>query len=94
MEFNEHQTRLWLEMLNSIERFRKGELCYSDFVYGLEGLLDAGEYKGKVLVGQWYEFWTPLEILSATMGDDTTIEEANKYLLAMETFLKSKFLPR
>jgi len=77
-------------MLKSIESYRKGELGYSDFIYGLEGSLDAGEYQDKQLIGQWYNYWTPLEILSATKGDSTTIDDVDKYLLAMEIFLKSK----
>ena len=77
-------------MLISTESYRKGELRYSDFVYGLEGSLDVGEYQDKELIEQWYNLWTPLEILSATKGDSTTVEDADKYLLEMETFLKSK----
>lgn len=90
MEFNELQKRLWANMLRSTESYRKGELCYSDFVYGLEGSLDAGEYQDKELIEQWYNLWTPLEILSATKGDSITVEDADKYLLEMETFLKIK----
>lgn len=90
MEFNELQTRLWAEMLKLIMRYRKEDLCYSDFIYGLEGCLDAGEYQDKKLIGQWYDYWTPLEILFTTKGN-TTLEDANKYLSKMEMFLKSKF---
>ena len=90
MEFKELQKRLWANMLISTESYRKGELRYSDFVYGLEGSLDVGEYQDKELIEQWYNLWTPLEILSATKGDSTTVEDADKYLLEMETFLKSK----
>ena len=77
-------------MLKSMVNYRKDELSYSDFVYGLEGYLDAGEFQDKELIEQWYNFWTPLEILSATKGDSTTTEDADKYLLEMEMFLKSK----
>jgi len=90
MEFNKLQKILWANMLKSTDRYRKGELCYSDFVYGLEGFMDTGEFQDKELIEQWYNFWTPLEILSVTKGDITTIEDADKYLLEMETFLKSK----
>ena len=78
-------------MLKSIEDFRKGKLQYYDLVYGLEGALDAGEFRDKNLIEQWYNFWTPLEILSAQKGNSVIIEEVNKYLLAMEAFLRSKF---
>jgi hypothetical protein len=90
MEFNELQKRLWANMLHSTESYRKGELCYSDFVYGLEGALDAGGFQDKELIEQWYNYWTPLEILSATKGDSSTIEDVGKYLLEMEMFLKRK----
>jgi hypothetical protein len=91
MEFNENQTRLWTEMLKSITRYRRGDLCFSDFIYGLEGYLDVGEYQDKELINQWYNYWTPLEILSATKGECTTLEDVTKYLSEMEIFLKSKF---
>lgn len=90
MKFNELQKRLWANMLKSTESYRKGELCYSELVYGLEGSLDAGEYQDKELIEQWYNFWTPLEILSVTKGDSTTIKDVDKYLSEMEMFLKSK----
>jgi hypothetical protein len=89
MEFNELQTKFWAEMLQSITRYRMGDLSYSDFVYGLEGCMDAGEYQDKELIGQWYNHWTPLEILSATKGDSATLEDATKDLSEMEMFLKS-----
>lgn len=90
MEFNEHQNRVWYNMITSIEDFRNGKISYTTLVYGLEGSLDAGWGKEEALVVEWYDYWTPLEILSATRGDNTTIEDADKYLLEMEMFLKSQ----
>ena len=87
MEFNELQSRLWNNMLKAIEDFKNGKIKYFDLVYELEGALDAGEFRDKSLTEQWYHFWTPLEILYATKGNTTTIDDANKYLLAMEEFL-------
>ncbi len=89
MQFNRHQRRLWAEMLKSIEKYRNGELSYSDLIYELEGSLDSGEYQDKELIEQWYEYWASLEILFATKGNITTIEDADKYLSEMEKFLKS-----
>lgn len=88
MLFNEHQLRLWSGMLKSIERFRKGELQYYDFVGELEGSLDAGEFQNKGLIKEWYDFWTPLEILRAQKGNSVTSEDVNDYLSAMEAFLR------
>jgi hypothetical protein len=90
MKFNEHQNRVWHSMNSTIEDFRKGKISFTALVYGLEGSLDAGEFKNETLVGEWYDYWTPLEILSATKGDSTTVEDADKYLLEMEIFLRSK----
>jgi hypothetical protein len=89
MLFNKQQANLWCNMIGSIEDFRKGKIQYSTLVYGLEGALDAGDFKDKTLVGQWYDYWTPLEILSATKGSNVTIKEVDKYLQDMESFLKS-----
>jgi hypothetical protein len=90
MKFNEHQTNLWVAMLESIGKYRKGELCYSELINGLEGAYQVGEFKEYDIIEKWFDLWIPLEILSATKGDNTTIGDANKYLLAMEIFLKSK----
>ena len=87
MQLNEHQSRLWSMMLKSIERFRKGELQYSDFVYELEGSLDASNFQDSGIIKQWYDYWTPLEILCAQKGNNVTIEDVGKYLSDMESFL-------
>ena len=89
IEFNQHQLRLWHEMLTSIEDFRQGKIKYFDFVGSLEGALDAGEFREKTLVKNWYEVWTPLESVRAQKGNDVTIEEVKKYISDMEKFLIS-----
>jgi hypothetical protein len=89
MLFNKQQSKLWYSMISTIEDFRNEKIQYSTLVYGLEGALDAGEFENKTIVEQWYDYWTPLEILSATKGDSVTIEDVDKYLSAMETFLRS-----
>ena len=87
MQFNELQKRLWSHMIKLIEEFRKGKLAYHDLVGGLEGDLDAGEYKNDELTELWYEYWTPLEIAYATKGDKVKIAEVEAYLSEMELFL-------
>jgi len=86
-KFNEHQSRLWRGMLKSIEDFRQGKLNYFDFVGALEGALDAGEFREKILVEKWYDVWAPLESVRAQKGNHVTVREVSKYLSAMETFL-------
>jgi len=78
-------------MISTIEDFRKGKIQYTDAVSKLAGALDAGEFKSETLVRQWYDYWTPLEILNATKGDGTTIEDIGEDLSAMEMFLKSRY---
>jgi hypothetical protein len=91
MNFNEHQQRLWLTMINLIEDFRKQKISYTIFVSELLGALEAGEFKDKVIIDKWFDIWCSFEILSATKGDSTTINDIQKDLLEMELFLKSKF---
>jgi len=88
MEFNELQSRLWNNMLKTIEDFRNGKIQYYDLVYELEGALDAGEFRDKELIKRWYDHWTPLEILSAKKGNNSTIDDANEYLVVMEEYLR------
>lgn len=90
MQLSEHQQRLWCNMVSAIEDFRKGKIQYTTLVYELESSLDTGEFNCESIIGEWYDHWTPLETLAATIGDIATIEDADQYLLAMNTFLKSK----
>ena len=76
-------------MIRFIDDFRKERIPYFDLVYELEGALDAGEFKDQNLVLQWYDYWTPLEILYATKGNNVLLEEINEFLKSMESFLKS-----
>jgi len=89
MLFNEHQSRLWDSMLRTIADFRNGKIQYYDFVGALEGALDAGEFQDRHLIEQWYDYWTPLEVLRAQRGNNVTVEDVKKFLSNMELFLKS-----
>lgn len=79
-------------MVDAIEDFHNGKIQFYDLVYILEGALDAGEFSDKHLVQQWYDYWTPLEILAATKGDKVTMKDVGKHVFAMESFLKN-FIP-
>lgn len=85
---NDHQRRLWKDMIKLIESYLNDET--KDF-YGvvgkLEGALDASEIKDVVLVNQWYDFWTPLEIRRAIEGNQVNKHKAMKELTAMKDFL-------
>ena len=85
MEFNDLQKKLWAKMLRSIESYRKGNLLYSEFIYGLEGCLDAGEFHDENLVLQWYKHWTPLEFF---FRQEAILKRLKKLI---NTYLKWKF---
>lgn len=87
MPFNDHQKRLWQAMIDSIHDYRAGNLLLSQLIGYLEGSLDAGSYESAQIVAQWYDYWTPLEILFATKGDATNVEETLQYLDCMERYL-------
>jgi hypothetical protein len=91
-DFNAQQLRLWRGMVKSIGDFRRGELRYYDLVGALEAALDAGDFKNRGLVENWYDFWTPLESVRAQKGNDVSLDEVGEYLSNLETFLKSQLL--
>lgn len=88
---NEHHKRLLCHMLQYIELYRNGVIRYSNLVNGMEGILDAGEFQDENFIRKWYDYWTLLEIMNATSGDSTTLEDANMDLRDMESFLKTFF---
>lgn len=89
---DEHQARLWKNMIDLIESYLGNET--QDF-YGivgkLEGALDASEIKDNDLINQWYDFWTPLEIRRAIEGKEVKrTKAAIEDLVAMKEFLIKK----
>ncbi len=88
---NEHQQRLWQNMIDLIRSCLNGET--EDFykvIGGLEGALDASEIKDEDLIHQWYDFWTPLEIRRAVEGNHINKVKALEELKGMQNFLLSK----
>ncbi len=85
---NEHQRRLWNNMINLIESYlnHKTQDFYA-IVGQLEGALDAAEIKETALVNQWYDYWSPLEIRRAIEGNQVNKKKAIEELKAMKTFL-------
>lgn len=90
MAFNELQTALWKHMSEFISDYRQGKLSFKALVADLEGALQAGDFPEEGdLLRQWYDHWTPLEILHATKGDSVTFRDAENFVAAMEKFLES-----
>jgi hypothetical protein len=86
---NDHQSRLWGDMLKSISCFRTGQLSYNNLVGNLEGGLDASELKDQRIIEQWYNHWIPLEIERATHGDSVKVSTIESHLKSFEEFIRS-----
>lgn len=86
---DERQSRLWHRMIQLIDEFRQGKVKYYKFVNELESALDAGEFRDNHLINKWYDLWTPLEVTRAQQGNDVKVEEVEKYLTDMRSFLES-----
>lgn len=88
IKMDEHQHRLWENMINLIDSYLNNET--QDF-YGivgkLEGALDASEIKDNNLINQWYDFWTPLETRRAVEGNEVNRTKAVEEMAAMKQFL-------
>lgn len=85
---SEHQQRLWQKMIDSIQDYldRKNENFY-ELVGSLEGALDTSEITDPILLNQWYDFWTPLEIRRAIEGNNINRQKADEELIKMRDFL-------
>jgi len=87
----EHQKRLWQSMIDLIQSYLSGKTDdFVSMVGGLEGALDASEIKNELLVKQWYEYWTPLEIRRSVEGNKVDKDMAIKELMSMRAFLLKK----
>lgn len=84
----ERQYQLWKNMIDTIDSYVNNK--NQDFLYTLdqlEGEFDASEIKDNNIVRQWYDFWTPLEILEAKEGNEVNKNKALQYLSPMKDFL-------
>jgi hypothetical protein len=85
---NDHQIRLWQNMIDLIESYLNNETQDFYVIVGkLEGALDASEIKDDNLINQWYDFWTPLETRRAVEGKQPNRDKAIEELKAMKSFL-------
>ena len=88
---NEHQQKLWQNMINLIQSYLDQETeDFSSVIGKLEGALDASEIKDTALINQWYDFWIPLEIRRAVEGNYVNKTKARIELINMKSFLLSK----
>jgi hypothetical protein len=73
-----HERKLWHEMALLCDRFLNREVDLKSLVTGLEGLLDAGDFREKELRDRWYSLWLPLEIRNATGELDWSADAASE----------------
>ena len=88
MKMNEHQHKLWENMIGLIDSYLNDEnQDFYTIVGKLEGALDASEIKDCNLINQWYDFWTTLETRRAVEGRQPNREKTVEELKAMKSFL-------
>ena len=90
-KFNEHQLRLWDNMIKFIDEYTENKINFSQLVSNLRGALQAGEFKGEELIKKWYEFWGALEIYNAVSlenGEIVKKEEVIKDIQKMRKYLE------
>ena len=89
-EMNEHQKRIWKKMISSVDAYRSSRTGFYKMVGDLEGGLNAGEFRDKQLVRDFYDVWGDLEIARALDGDAVRYPEIDDPLYEMERFLREK----
>ena len=85
-QLTEHDKKLWNEMAVLCDRFLRRELGLKALVSGLQGLLDAGDFRDKDLRDRWYSLWLPLDIRSAT-GETEWSADAAGEVEAMRSYI-------
>ena len=65
---NDNQKRIWKTMISSLDAYRSSRTGFYKMVGDLEGGLDAGEFRDKKLIRDFYDVWGDLEIARARRG--------------------------
>lgn len=88
MLFSDYQKRLWLRMIKCIDDYLQSKTTnFFSTVGELEAALDASEITDKLIINDFYTFWTPLEVRRALNGNDVNLEEVKNELIEMKNFL-------
>jgi hypothetical protein len=93
MEFNEHQINLWKSMIKLIDEYSENKVNFNYLVSSLEGLLDTSEIKDKDIIKEWYDFWTPLEMINAETEIIVSDKEKERVTQEMKKYLLRKLTP-
>jgi hypothetical protein len=81
-----HQQRLWGHMIRLVDQYSSGAIEFSRMVGELEGALDAAEIRDNTLISQWYDAWTPLEIIRSA-PDHVPQDAISAAVAEMRSFL-------
>lgn len=90
MNFNEHQIRLWESMNTLVDDYLENKITFDYLVPSLEGILDSIEIKDKDIVKEWYDVWTPLEIINAEKDTNISNQDKEKVAKEMKKYLLRK----
>jgi len=74
-------------MIKLIDEFFQNKVTFNYLVPSLEGLLDNSEFKDKDIPKEWYDFWTPLEIINAETEINVSNNEKEKVTQEMKNYL-------
>lgn len=74
-------------MIRLTEDYAAGALPLGALVGELEGALDAGDFRDKLLREDFYRVWGPLEVHYATRGDGVSPAEISADLNAVRRLL-------
>jgi len=89
---NMRQERLWERMIAAIDEYKANGTGFSTMVGELEGNLDAGEFRNRALVDEWYRYWTDLETIRAVAGDSVGYSDVSEVVDTMHRFLSDKLV--
>ncbi len=77
-------------MLRAVADYEAGTISLTAMVGALQGGLDAGEFKDRELVAEFYTRWGPLEEHSAIYGAAADREVVMPHVMAMQKFLRDR----
>ena len=89
MNFSDHQKQIWKKMLKLTQDYLEDKIEFSYLVSGLEGALDASDFKDNKLIKTWYDYWTPLEIINAETELEISLQEKKRVVEQMKQYLET-----
>jgi hypothetical protein len=59
---DEHQRRVWMRMIKSVDAFRAGDVDLRKLVADLQGLLGAADLHDTDLINEWWNHAAPIDM--------------------------------